>query len=209
MDTMKAENSKNQYLARVAAEKEKEEDVRIQQELMKTLEAQQSKEANDAHRRTERQAFFVNKMATDVLSKVELRNKHEEDTIKRYTEERALKEKLEEDRRLKRSRQEQDDMKAYLARQVKEKKNKDQIDREVIGEQAMLWAADRAKFSKEESDFNNKMKQLSMQNAELLQKQIDESRARGKGMDQIEYEINRSYLKSIRSKKAEILKEGE
>ena len=208
MENMKAENTKSQYLSKIAQDKEREEDEKIQRETIKQLEAQQQKEANNAKERTDRQAFFVNKMATDVLSKVEERNKREEDIIRKYTEERMMKEKLEEDRKLKKSRQQQSDMQAFLARQVKEKKNKDDIDRQVVEEQAKLWAEDRAKFQQEESAFHNKMKNLSKQNAELLQKQMDESKTRGKGMDEMEYEINRSYLKNIRSKKADILNEG-
>jgi hypothetical protein len=208
LESMKAENNNNQYLLKVAKDREREEDEKIQRELMKSLEAQQNKEANNAKQRDDRQTYFVNKMATDVLSKVEERNKREEDIIQKYTEERMMKEKLEEERRLRKSRLEQSDMKAYLTRQVKDKKNKDGIDKEVIEEQAKLWAQDRAKFNQEEKKYNAKMKNLSNQNADLLQKQMDESRARGKGMDAMEYEINRTYLKNIRSKKADILNEG-
>ena len=51
------------------------------------------------------------------------------------------------------------------------------------------------------------MKKLSLQNAELLSKQIQEHKANNKGMDEIEYRLNKGYLKGIRQQKYKILKE--
>ena len=99
-------------------------------------------------------------------------------------------------------------MKEYLARQVKDKVKKEEIDKEVVEEQAKLWEMDRETFAKEEAELSNKMKDLSLQNSTLLQKQIEEAKNQKKGMDPIEYGINKTYLKGIRSKKYEILKEG-
>ena len=97
-------------------------------------------------------------------------------------------------------------MKEYLARQVKDKVKKEEIDKEVVEEQAKLLKMDT--YAKEEAELSKKMKNLSLQNFTLLQKQIEEAKNQKKGMDPIEYGINKTYLKGTRSKKYEILKEG-
>jgi len=66
---------------------------------------------------------------------------------------------------------------------------------------------DREQFAKEEEELNRKMMKLSHQNAELLTKQIAEHKEGGKGMDEMEYTLNKGYLKGIRQKKHQILKE--
>lgn len=101
MADMMAENAQAQFLSKVAQEKEKEEDKRLQREIMKALEAQQNKEANDAKHREEKQRVFVDKMANEVLTKVVEKNRKEQEIIQKYTEERLMKEKLEEERRFK------------------------------------------------------------------------------------------------------------
>lgn len=208
MADMMAENAQAQFLTKVAQEKEKEEDKRLQKEIMKVLDIQQNKEANDAKHREIKQRVFVDKMANEVLTKVVEKNRKEQEIIQKYTEERLMKEKLEEERRFKKQKQEQMEMKEYLARQVKDKVKKEEIDKEVIEEQANLWRMDRETFAKEEADLSKKLKDLSMHNSQLLQKQIEESQNKKKGMDDIEYGINKTYLKGIRAKKHEILKEG-
>jgi hypothetical protein len=209
MKDMIAENSNAQFLAKIAAQKEREEDERIQREIMRKLDEQQRKEANNAKQRKEKQQLFVDKMANDVYSKIEQRHKEEEEKIRRYQEERDMKEKLEQERRLKKQKQEQFNIRETLARQMKDKKQKEMIDREVIEEQAKLWQMDRDQFAKEEAELNKKMKTLSHQNAELLEKQIEEHKAKnlGKGMDEVEYTLNKGYLKGIRQKKHHIIKE--
>lgn len=99
-------------------------------------------------------------------------------------------------------------MKEFLARQVKDKAKMEAIDKEVIDEQAKLWKEDREKFEKDQAEFNRKAKELTKKNKELLEKQMHEHKNPPKGMDDIEYTINKGYLKGIRSKKNEILNEG-
>lgn len=208
MKDMIAENTNAQFLSKVAQQKEREEDERMQRELMRKLEEQQRKEANDAKKRKEKQEKFVDKMANEVYSKIQERNRQEEDTIRRYTEERDMKERLEEERRMRRQKQQQNDIRNYLAVQVKDKAKKEEIDKDVIEEQATLWKMDREQFAKEEEQLNRRMKDLSYKNAQLLQEQMEEHKKKNKGMDDLEYNLNKGYLKSIRAKKHEILKEG-
>ena len=66
---------------------------------------------------------------------------------------------------------------------------------------------DRDQFAKEEAVLNKKMKELSLKNSELLTKQIQEHKAKIKGMDETEYMLNKGYLKGIRKQKHQILSE--
>jgi len=101
MQDMRSENENAQFLARVAAQKEREEEVKIQQETMRKLDIQQNKEANTSKKLKEKAEKFVDKMASEVYTKLEQKAKREEEQIQRYTEERSMREKLEEERRLK------------------------------------------------------------------------------------------------------------
>lgn len=208
MKTMITENTNAQYLGRIAAQKEREEDEKMRIENMKKLEIQQNREAVEVERRKQKRQNFVDKMETDVYSKINQKQKDEEEKIMRYTKEKSMKDRLEEERRLKKVRIEQQNMRETLARQMKDKQNKEGIDKEVIEEQAALWRKDREQFEKAENELNKKMKVLSNENANLLQKQMEEHKNRGKGMDELEYQLNKSYLKGIRAKKYEIIKES-
>lgn len=101
MKEMRSENESAQFLAKVALQKEREEDERIQKEIMRKLEIQQNKKANNSKFLKDRQQKFVDKMAADVYTKIDQRAQEEEEQIKRYAEERNMREKLEEERRLK------------------------------------------------------------------------------------------------------------
>ena len=121
MKDMIAENENAQFLMKVTAQKEREEDERIQREIMRKLEEQQNKEANNAKHLKEKQQKFVDKMANDVFSKIEQRQQEEELKIQKYTEEAEMKAKLEDQRRITKLRQDQMRMKDTLARQIKDK----------------------------------------------------------------------------------------
>lgn len=207
MKDMLSENTNAQFLSKVAAEREKEEDERLQRELMIKLEEQQNRERNDAKLRKEKQEKFVDKMANDVYGKVLEKNREEEQKVQRYVEEKNIKARIDEERKLKKLKQEQNDIRDTLARQMKDKQNKESIDKEVIEEQAKLWRLDREQFAKEEEELRRKMKNLSNQNADLLTKQIQQQKSKTKGMDEMEYGLNKTYLKGIRQKKHQILKE--
>ena len=204
---MIAENTNAQYLAKVSAKRERDEDEKMQKEIMKKLEAQQMKEANDSKKRKQKQQDFVDKMATDVFDKIQDNYREEELKTKKYSDEYNTKQRLEEERRIKKQRERENDMKHTLARQVKDKRSKEEIDKEIIEEQAALWKMDREQFAKVEEELNRKMKDLSYKNAQLLEQQIDQHKNGNKGMDEIEYMINKGYLKGIRTKKHEILNE--
>lgn len=89
---------------------------------------------------------------------------------------------------------------------MKDKKRKEDIERQVIEEQARLWKKDREEFANQEKVMKEKAKQMTQQNLDLLQQQM-EAHKEPKGMDEIEYMLNKGYLKGIRQKKHQILKE--
>jgi hypothetical protein len=207
MKQMLTENTNAQFLTKVAVQREREEDERLQKDIMRKLEEQQNKEANDSKLRKEKQQNFVDRMAHDVYGKVILKNKEEEDKIRRYVEERDMKDRINENRKITKLKREQNDIKDTLSRQMKDKFNKEALDKEAIEEQAKLWKMDREQFSKEEEQLKRKMKSLTSQNAELINKQIHEHQSQNKGMDEMEYGLNKTYLKGIRQKKHQIMKD--
>lgn len=89
---------------------------------------------------------------------------------------------------------------------MKDKKRKEDIEKQVIEEQARLWKKDREEFANQEKEMKEKAKRMTQQNLDLLQQQM-EAHKNPKGMDEIEYMLNKGYLKGIRQKKHQILKE--
>lgn len=78
----------------------------------------------------------MNKMADGVLAKMSQKQKHEEEMLMRYENERENRMRQLEDRRAQRVKDEQRKMRDFLAKQMAEKKDRESTDKENINQQA-------------------------------------------------------------------------
>tara|TARA_B100000519_G_C13955277_1_gene302661 strand:+ start:382 stop:612 length:231 start_codon:yes stop_codon:yes gene_type:complete len=76
----------------------------------------------------------MNKMAGNVLEKMEKKQKEEDDMLIRYENEREMRQRQLEEKRAKRAKEEQERMRAFLADQVRDKQNREKADKENINQ---------------------------------------------------------------------------
>ena len=63
-------------------------------------------------------------------------------------------------------------MRKLLARQVEEKKRREEAFKANTDEQANIWARDKKNYEAEEERLHHKIKQINAENAAFLQRQV-------------------------------------
>ena len=101
---------------------EKMEDWKAQEQYLHMLEVQEKDRENDFKQRENRTQQYLNQVSDMVLTKMEERRKLEEDNLRRYELEKEMRDRLEDERRARKQREQQDEMRHFLATQVNEKK---------------------------------------------------------------------------------------
>lgn len=101
-------------------------------------------------KREQRAQEFMNKMADNVLSKMDHKQKQEDEMLMRYENEKEMRQRLMEERRAQRIKQEQEKMRSFLNQQMEEKKARENADRANIDQQAVMWNLDKRNYDEEE-----------------------------------------------------------
>lgn len=90
-------------------------------------------------------------------------------------------------------------MRDYLARQVEEKRQREDIEKQFADEQAVMWAIDAKNYANEERNLNSKVNRINKENADFLHKQIDEKdEAKKNRMNMNEFLLNRQLLQNVK-----------
>ena len=92
--------------------------------------------------------------------------------------ERELRLREEDRQRIARERQEKEDMRALLNRQMQEKKSREQQAKAHNNEQAVLWNRDKNNYEQEENRLQQKIKQINVENANFLKQQVHEKESK-------------------------------
>ena len=71
----------------------------------------------------------MNKMADTVIKNMDQRQVDEDNKIKRYEMEKELRERMEDERRMKQIKDQQADMRRFLGKQMNEKKGRENMDK--------------------------------------------------------------------------------
>lgn len=129
---MLVENEKNKMRQKEEELKQKDEDAKAQAEYSTMLEKQENDRNAEMGQREQRAQDFMNKMADNVLQKMELKQRQEDDMLKRYEAERESRQRQLEERRAKKAKQEQEKMRQFLAQQVREKEVREKSDKDNI-----------------------------------------------------------------------------
>jgi protein required for attachment to host cells len=103
---MLTENERQKLIALSDKEKQRLEDIRAQEEYTRMLEKQEQDRANEFKARENRAQEFMNRMADTVIRKMDDKQREEEDKIRRYETEKEMRERLEDERRFKRMKDE-------------------------------------------------------------------------------------------------------
>jgi hypothetical protein len=113
---MLVENEKHKAKALAEREKERLEDVRAQAEYARMLDKQEQDRANEVKAREQRAQEFMNRMADTVIKNMDSRAREEEEKIKRYELEKELRERMADEDKMNKIKQEQQRMRDYLAK---------------------------------------------------------------------------------------------
>lgn len=98
------------------------------------LEKQEQDRLDELKQREARAQEFMNKMAGNVLAKMESKQKQEDEMLIRYENEKEARYRQLEERRAQRQRDEQEKLRNFLAQQVAEKKAREASDKENINQ---------------------------------------------------------------------------
>ena len=110
-----------------------------------------------------------------------------------------MRDRIEDERRLRMQRSQQDHMRSFLASQVQEKKAREQHEKRVLDEQAVIWKKDWENHERQEAKLGQKIRNLNRENADFLRKQIEEKQLGRKGMNAREAIIHKQLLEDMRS----------
>lgn len=81
-------------------------------------------------------------MADTVIKNMDDKARHDEEKIRRYEMEKEMRERLEDEKRMNKVKMEQQRMRDFLAKQMEEKKYREQLEKALNDEQAVMWKSD-------------------------------------------------------------------
>ena len=69
-------------------------------------------------------------------------------------------------------------MRDFLAKQMEEKKSRENMEKALNDEQAVMWKSDLENYENEEKRLNDKINRINKENADFLKRQMDEKSAK-------------------------------
>lgn len=175
---MLIENEMNKKKVMTEKERERQLDIQAQEEHARMLDKQEQDRQREFLARERRAQEFMNNMAGDVIKRQHQKQRDEDDALTRYEMERELRLREDDKRRIAREKQEKDEMRQLLNRQMMEKKARENAAKANNDEQAKLWARDKQNYETEEQRLANKIKSINTENANFLKQQVHEKESK-------------------------------
>ena len=147
----------------------------------------------------------MNRLAGTVIKNQSAKLAEEEQNLARYQLEKEMRERMLEQRRMEAEKQEKDQMRDLLSRQMVEKNDRESRAKAHHDEQAQIWARDKSNYEEEERRLQNKIKNINKENASFLMKQIEEKERKQaqRKMNKQEFQFNKPLLREINMKRKE------
>ena len=123
---MLLENKKNQEMAKIQKEKERQEDIRAQEAYARMLDQQEQDRLNEIAAREKRAQDFMNRMADGVLKELDNIQKKEDEMIEKYMKHREMKLRREEEMKNKKLEKQKQEMIQSLKDMEADKKKREQ-----------------------------------------------------------------------------------
>jgi len=163
------------------------------------LDKQEQDRQREFIARERRAQEFMNNMAGNVIKTQAQKQRSEDEALTKYEQERELRLREEDRRRIERERIEKAEMSALLTRQMQEKNVRERHAKAHNDEQAVLWARDKQNYENEENRLNSKIKQINVENASFLKQQVHEKESKNaqKKMNRQEFQLNKPLLREI------------
>ncbi len=110
----------------------------------------------------------MNRMADTVIKSMDDRQREEEDKIRRYEMEKEMRERMEDEKKYNKVKTEQQRMRDFLGKQMNEKKHRENLEKALNDEQAVMWKQDHRNYNEEERRLNDKINKINKENADFL-----------------------------------------
>jgi hypothetical protein len=117
--------------------------------------------------------------------------------IKNYEMEKEMRERMADMQRVEKKKYDQHAMKDFLFKQHNEKKMREQAEKALNDEQAVMWKEDKKNYEVEERRLQDKIKVINMENADFLKGQAVGKNTKGAKMNRHEYLLNKEILRNI------------
>jgi hypothetical protein len=200
MKNMLDENEDRKKIMAELKEKERKEDVQLQQAYSKLVEEQEERRAAEFRAKEERMQQFMDRSKEGALKEKDDRDKQLELRLKRYEE--AKERKLQERERAKAQQAELDKKKykQFLDSQVSDKKDREQSEKMKMAEQAQIWKKDTNQFNDYEKRKEEDRKKAYSEYSKELKDQMAERAKREAKVNMADYEalLNKKIMEDIR-----------
>ena len=195
------ENEIRQELLKDKLKKEKENDIKMNEERLK-YDLKKENERNTYYDKIRNYGNkYTMKQAEEIVEKMKNDQKNEEEKIQYYYDAKNKEAHEKELKRRIKNKKEKEEMKKYLDMQIEERKREENLLKLLDEEQARIWNIDCKKYFDDENIIEKKIKFMNRKNMEGLLKQIDEkkrSKSRQNIMTDSEFSMNRDILEKAR-----------
>jgi len=139
-------------------------------------------------------------MADTVIKDMEERFKREEENIRKYQQEKDVREKEADEVKRRNIHDGKKDIKRFLDMQVEEKRKINNFEKSLNSEQAKIWKTDVQNFGSQEQEIYTKIRSMNVSNQDFLLKQMQEKKGKKfEKMNDHEYQLNKNVLEQIKT----------
>jgi len=198
------ENEINKKLQMEQLAQQKEQEKKDLIAYAKILEQQEEARNNEVKNREKRTQDLMSRMADTVIKKQDEKRAAEDQKVIQYQMEKELRDKMDDDERLRRIKESKQEMRKYLTGQMDEKKKKFIEEKQDNLKQAEVWKKEQQMYTTEERAIREKMLATNKEYAEYLKKQMNKNKRGAESiMNREEYLMNKKLIEEIEQKRAQ------
>ena len=194
---MKVENENNKAMRMAAKQKAREEDVEMGRRYVELVNAQEQKKKDEFQKREDRIKEFMTRVEHGVLAEENKKQKFLEENIRKYEEKKEREDYFEDERRKKMIHERQEVLKKTLKDQMEEKNMKKKLLKETNNVYVGIFKEKVERDIEKESKEHEELKRRQREVQDTIKQQIEEKKAKAKGMTNDEFELNKDLLKKI------------
>ena len=200
LQKMMEENEENKRIQLEQQKKLKEQEKTELAEYTRMLDRQEADRLEEIRARESKTQELMNKMADTVLKDLDQHRELEEAKVTRYQLEKERQDQLDDEERLRRIKDGQREMKAYLDQQTQERRERELQEKALSAKQAEIWKQDLKLHAEEDKLIRSKILTTNKNHADYLKKQMAaHQKPKRNVMTREEFLLNRKLLTDAES----------
>ncbi|CDW79528.1 UNKNOWN [Stylonychia lemnae] len=199
-EEMKKENEMNKAIKMENKMKQREQDVMMSKQYVEMVNEQERKKVEEFQKREKKISDFMSKLEKGALAEVNKKQAYLEEQIRKYEEKKQKEDYLDDERRRKKQIDRKEELKNILKDQMEEREMKKKFVKDMNNVYVQIFKDKHEREIEKEQQEAEILKQRQREVQEHVRKQIEEKKARGKGMTNDEFEFNKDLLKEIVTK---------